>query len=169
MLKNSSLLIREILTSFWVVVPAFFLTTADNISILDWVSSKLGTTETELLVALVPPVTVSETVNVPTGTVITQVFAPKSEDAAGKAVTTAVASLVPPVTVSPMVNPEEEETIKDNVPSGYSATPVARVNVSCVIVHLFNPLFAQSANIKFNDRLAVFKSFPVRTIKPQRS
>ena len=38
-----------------------------------------------------------------------------------------------------------------------------------LIVHWFNPRLAQSANMRLSERLAVFRSYPVRTSIPQRS
>tara|TARA_R100000908_G_scaffold15235_2_gene5682 strand:+ start:88 stop:597 length:510 start_codon:yes stop_codon:yes gene_type:complete len=164
MFKYESLLKRSAAKS----VSSLF-TTKDSISIVDLTLSKLGTVETVDEVELVPPVIVSDATKVPTGMVITNVLAKKSEEAAGKDVIVAVAPLVAPVTVSPTVKPEEEAAIKVKVPAGYSVTPEAAVIDVCWTVHWFSPRLAHSANIKFKERLAVFKSFPVLTSKPHLS
>ena len=76
----------------------------------------------------------------------------------GLLVILAVAELVPPVIVSPTLKLPEAATVIVSVPKGYSAIPLAKVILSCVIVQRFNPLLAQSANNIFKDLLADCRS-----------
>ena len=87
-------------------------TTADNISIVDWTSSKETAADTVVVAALEDPVIVSAALNVPTGTVIVIVVA------LGFVITEAVAVLVPPVIVSPIVNLPLAATVMVMVPTG---------------------------------------------------
>ena len=54
------------------------------------------------------------------------------------------------------------------VRSRYSS-PSVTVVAELVTVHWFNPRFAQSANSRLRDRLAVTPSYPVRNSRPHRS
>ena len=47
--------------------------------------------------------------------------------------------------------------------------PLVKSVVTCSIVHRLTPLFAQSANIIFIERLAVLASYPVRCSSPASS
>ena len=77
--------------------------------------------ETVVVALLEEPVMVSETENVPEGTVIV------IEVAVGLVITEAVAELVPPVIVSPMVKLPLAATDRDISPTGYSVIPEATV------------------------------------------
>ena len=105
-----------------------------------------------VVAALVPPVMVSPLEKVPTGMVVATALE------VGLLVIIAVAALVPHVMVSPTEKLPEADTDKVKVPAGYSLTPEATVIEGWSIVHWLSPRFAQSANNKFMDRLAVFKS-----------
>jgi hypothetical protein len=98
------------------------------------------------------PVSVSEVLNVPEGTVIV------IDVASGLVITEAVAELTLPVTVSPSVKLALLPTLSVIIPSGYSVTPETSVWVTSATVQRFSPLFAQSANSRLSDLLAVLAS-----------
>jgi len=86
--------------------------TADNTSIVDCASIKLGFAETVVLAPLDEPVIVSPAVNAPVGTVTVIVVE------VGFVITAAVVPLVPPVIVSPIVRLPEAPTVAVIVPAG---------------------------------------------------
>ena len=51
----------------------------------------------------------------------------------------------------------------------YSPSSLTSATVFSVIVHWFNPLFAHSASIRFNDLVAVLRSYPVLNSMPHLS
>jgi hypothetical protein len=116
-------------------------------------TSEKSTAAVRVVVApLLPPVKVSAVVKSPTGMVIAK------EVAEGMLVIEQVAALTLPVMVSPTEKAADAPTVMVRVPPGYTLIPEATVILVWAIVHWFKPRFAHSANNRFNERFAVFRS-----------